>query len=59
MEFLDNKLLIAVVGLVAFYLAYKFFSLSNKSDNKSERIYQEHLDKILKSDEYKVKGRFE
>jgi len=52
--FAENKMLLVFVGLAAFYLAYRLFSI-----NKSEKPYQEHLDKIMDSDEYKVKGRFE
>jgi uncharacterized membrane protein len=55
MEFLETRLLIAVVGLAAFYIAYRMFS----GIGKNERVYKESLNKVLTSDEYKVKGRFE
>jgi len=55
MDFLENKWLIAIIGFAVFYLAYKIFS----GVNKNEKLYQEHLDKIITSDENKVKGRFE
>ena len=55
MIFEDNKWLIAVIGLAVAYLVFRLLV----NAGKSERRYQQHLDKILNSEDYKVKGRFE
>jgi len=55
MAFLENRWLIAIVGLMVFYMAYKLFS----SISKNEKVYQEQIDKVISSEENKVKGRFE
>jgi len=49
-----NKLMLVAIGLLVFYIAFRVFG-----SKKVEKPYQQHLDKILNSDEYKVKGRFE
>lgn len=51
----DNRWLVAVIGLAVAYLVFRLFV----SAGKNERRYQQHLNKIINSDDYKVKGRFE
>jgi len=53
--FAENKMLLIFIGLAIFYLGYRLFYSTRKAGNP----YQENLDKIMNSDEYKVKGRFE
>ena len=55
MAIVENKLIFAVIGILAAYLLIKMFSKASKS----EKVYEKQLDKILNSDENKVKGRFE
>ncbi len=55
-EVLNNKLLLALLGGAAFYLAFRamFGSASRKSST-----YHKEIERIINSDENKVKGRFE
>tara|TARA_Y100000310_G_scaffold343707_1_gene452604 strand:+ start:5284 stop:5526 length:243 start_codon:yes stop_codon:yes gene_type:complete len=53
--FAENKMFLVLFGLAIFYLAYKMLSRTSKT----EKSYRESIDKILNSDEHKVKGRFE
>jgi len=55
MAIVENKLIFALIGILAAYLLIKMF---NKA-SKTEKGYEKQLDKILNSDENKVKGRFE
>jgi len=55
MAYLENKWLIAFIGLALVYLAIRIFSAAGKT----QKVYQESVDKIMNSDEHKVKGRFE
>ena len=55
MALIEDKILVAVIGLAAFYLAYRIFS----GVSKSSKPNRDYLDKVLTSEEYKVKGRFE
>ena len=55
MAIVENKLLLVLIGLTVVYIAYKLFF----TVNKSSKLYEENLDKVMNSDEYKVKGRFE
>ena len=51
----DNRWLLAVIGLAVAYLVFRLLIRVGKS----EKRYQQHLEKIINSDDYKVKGRFE
>ena len=55
MAFFDNKLIIAFAGMAVVYVIYRLLF----SADKTEQIYQETVENILNSEEYKVKGRFE
>ena len=55
MEFLNNKLLIALVVAVSVYALVRLFLTANKSN----KVYKQQVEQILNSDEHKVKGRFE
>lgn len=51
-----NKTVLIVLGIIlGFYLLYKLFFSSNKVDNDYNQIY----DKVLTSEEYKVKGQYD
>ncbi|MBI2137731.1 hypothetical protein HYU12_04400 [Candidatus Woesearchaeota archaeon] len=52
---IDDKVLFAVAAAVAAYLIFKSVSFAGRGS----RIYEKELDRILNSDENKVKGRFE
>ncbi len=55
MAFFENKLLLALVGVTVIYLVYRLFF----SVDKADKLYQETVENIMNSDEYKVKGRFD
>ncbi len=55
MAFFENKLLLVLVGVTVFYLVYRLFFAVDKAD----KLYQETVENIVNSEEYKVKGRFE
>ena len=55
MIFEDSKWLIAIIVLAIAYLTFRIFIGSNKNQKR----YQQHIEKILNSEEYKVKGKFE
>jgi len=55
MAIVENRWIIALIGLAVVYLGYRIFT----AVSKSQKLYQENVDKIINSDEYKVKGRFE
>ncbi len=55
MALFENKLLLLLVSVTIFYLVYKLFFAADKTD----KLYQETVEKILNSEENKVKGRFE
>lgn len=51
----ENRLLIAVIGLAVAYLVFRLLVSAGRNGKR----YQQHLDNILNSDDYKVKGKFE
>ncbi len=55
MVFVEKKLLAVLLGLAVLYVAYRLLFAVDKTD----KLYQESLDNIINSEEYKVKGRFE
>jgi len=55
MAFSTDQLLYAAVGLAAIYLIFRLVLKATKN----QRNYQQQLEKVITSDEYKVKGRFE
>ncbi len=55
MALVENKLLLALVGLAVVYIAYRLLFAADRTD----KLYQETMESILNSEEYKVKGRFE
>ena len=51
-----NKIVLIGLGIViGIYLLYKLLFSTSKFDEDSQRIY----DKVLTSDEYKVKGQYD
>ena len=52
---ISNTLLIGLGVVVGLYLLYKLFFSRSKFDQEYERVYN----KILTSDEYKVKGQYD
>ena len=51
-----NKTVLIVFGLIlGIYLLYKLFFSTNKIDDDYDRVY----DKVLTSEEYKVKGQYD
>ncbi len=55
MAFFEDKLLLVVIGVAIFYFVYRLFFAVGKAD----KLYQETVKKIMNSEEYKVKGRFD
>ena len=55
MEFLDHRLLIALAVLAGAYALFRIFAASGKNS----RLYEQEIEKIMNSEENKVKGRFE
>ena len=55
MAIVDTRLMIGLVAVGILYLSFKLFLAANKNN----RLYKDELDKVVSSDEYKVKGRFE
>ncbi len=54
-EVMDNTMWIGVYALIGVYIFYRLFFKKNKFDLEYERRYN----KVLNSDEYKVKGQYE
>ncbi len=54
MEMLDNLILLGMVGIGALYLFFRYFFVDKNPD-----VYDQQVEHILNSEEYKVKGRFE
>ena len=52
---MDKTILIGVYALIGAYIVYKLLFKKNKFDLEYERLYN----KVLNSDEYKVKGQYE
>jgi len=52
---MENSAIFVVYALVLAYALYRLFSAFNRKN----RAYQKAMEKILNSDEYKVKGRHE
>jgi len=51
---MENRLLFGIYVVLGFYILYKLYELMNKPTS-----YKDEVDKILSSEKYKVKGRFE
>ncbi len=51
----DKNILIALGILMGIYLLYKFLFRTNKSNGDYQRVYN----KVLTSEEYKVKGQYD
>lgn len=52
---MDKTIWITIYALIGAYIIYKIFFKKSKFDLEYERLYN----KILNSDEYKVKGQYE
>ncbi len=52
---IEIRFLIALTAIIVIFAAYKFFMMMNKNN----RLYQSEIERVLNSDEFKVKGRFE
>ena len=52
---LENTILISIYVLVGLYLSYRLFFRKNPYQAEYERLYN----KILTSDEHKVKGQYD
>ena len=55
MAFFEDKLILVFAGVAFFYLIYRLFFAVEKAD----KLYQETVEKIVNSEEYRVKGRFD
>ena len=52
----EDKFLFGIVALALVYLAYRvFLAMAPRKDN----LYEQQMQRILNSEEYKVKGKFE
>ena len=51
---MENKLLFGIYVFLGFYILYKTYELLKKPAS-----YRDEVDKILNSEKYRVKGRFE
>lgn len=52
---MDNTIWLGIYALVGVYILYKLFFKKSKFDLDYERLYN----KVLNSDEYKVKGQYD
>ena len=50
-----NRIFIALGLIAAIYILYKLFFTKSKVDNDYQRVY----DKVITSEEYKVKGQYD
>ncbi len=50
-----NKTFLIVFGIILVYILYKLFFGKSQPENEFEQMY----DKVLTSDEYKVKGQYD
>ena len=53
---IDNKLLFGISALLAFFIVYTLLKSSSKGSGSG---YEVELQKVVDSDEFKVKGRYE
>jgi len=59
---LDKTVLMGIGIVVGIYLLYKFFMSSKTIENKtmgSKSDFEKDYNKVLNSEEYKVKGQYE
>ena len=52
---MDRSIWIGIYALLGVYIIYRLFFKKNKFDLEYEKLYN----KVLTSDEYKVKGQYE